>query len=137
MTQPKSTNFIAKNWSMNYYSINSINTRQGYLIPISEDFNKGWEQEWACGLQALILMIQYLKFPNFPEVFNFEKSIGNTLMKENRLEIRNLKRSEAIASNQKKYNYNTFSNFLSVCDNLQRQKFNQNQTKWQQSQKFY
>ena len=45
-------------------------------------------------------------------------------MKENRLVNRNLKRSKTIANNQeKKFNYYTFNNFLSVCDNLQRQKF--------------
>ena len=37
---------------------------------------------------------------------------------------------ERIANNQKKkFNYYTFNNFLSVCDNLQRQKFMQNQAK--------
>ena len=49
-------------------------------------------------------------------------------MKENRLVNRNLKRSKTTANNQKKKynnnnNYYTFGNFLSVCDNLQRQKF--------------
>ena len=45
-------------------------------------------------------------------------------MKENKLVNRNLKRSKTIADNQKeKKNYYTFNNFLSVCDNLQRQKF--------------
>ena len=69
--------------------------------------------------QALIVMNPIFKIFKSPESFNFEKLIGNNLMKENRLVNINLKRSKAIAKTQKKKNnYYTFGNFLSVCDNF-------------------
>ena len=51
--------------------------------------------------QALIVMNPIFKIFKSPEIFNFEKLIGNNLMKENRLVIRNLKRSKTTANNKK------------------------------------
>ena len=45
----------------------------------------------------------------FPEFFNFEKLMGNNLMKENRLVNINLKRSKTIAKNQEKNNNNYYT----------------------------
>ena len=72
------------------------------MTTISDGFKKHRSQELACGLQALLVMNPIFKISNFLEIFNFEKLIGNNLMKENRLLNRNLKRSKTIANNQKK-----------------------------------
>ena len=52
--------------------------------------------------QALIVMSPIFKIFKSPEIFNFKKLIGNNLMKENRLVIRNLKRSKTTTNNKKK-----------------------------------
>ena len=72
------------------------------MTTISEGFKKHRSQELACGLQALLVMNPIFKISNFPEIFNFEKLIGNNLMKENRLVNRYLKRSKKIPNDQEK-----------------------------------
>ena len=70
------------------------------MTTISEGFKKHRGQELACGLKALVAMNPIFKISKYPEMINFEKLIGNNLMKENRQVNRNSKRSKTIANNQ-------------------------------------
>ena len=72
------------------------------MTTISEGFKKHRGQELACGLQAPMVMNPIFKISKFPEILNFEKLIGNNLMKENRLVNRNLKKSKTIPNDQEK-----------------------------------